>query len=187
MKELYGKWRLDIGKLNALLTEACQPISFKVNDTEYNAIEFTEDKSSVKCYKNLWYSTDGSSINADLTVQVDDHKDSDNILIEYKFPIFIKTSTEADLKELIDADFILSSDRYINNISATVAKGEYLYIAIPEAFIGKIPASFTINGFNGGIELLKQVKLAVNNYVPVTYNLYRTNNKSLGTLNVNIA
>ena len=117
MKELYGKWRLDIGKLNALLTEACQPISFKVNDTAYNAIEFTSDKSAVTCYKNLWYSTDGRRISAELDIQVDDHKDSGQVNIDYKFPIFIATSTEADLKAIDTSNSILSSDRYINNIS----------------------------------------------------------------------
>ena len=187
MKELYGRWRLDIGKLNALLTSACQPISFKVKDTTYNGIEFTDDKSKVTCYKNLWYSTDGTSIDADLEIKVDEHVDSGTVSIDYKFPILIKASTDADLRDFDNADSILTSSRYVSNITANLNKGEYLYVAIPELFIGEIPAIFTINGFNGGIELLKQLKLAVNNYVPVIYNIYRTNNKSLGTLNVNIA
>ena len=187
MKELYGKWRLDIGKLNALLTSACQPISFKVNDTTYNGIEFTDNKNKVTCYKNLWYSIDGTSINTDLEIEVDEHVDKSTVSIDYKFPILIKTSTSSDMKDFANATSILASDRYVNNIPVHVSKDEYLYIAIPEQFIGKTPASFTINGFNGGIELLNQLKLAVNNYIPVIYNIYRSNNKSLGQLNVNIA
>ncbi|MBO3398430.1 hypothetical protein JJB71_12855 [Clostridium perfringens] len=74
---------------------------------------------------------------------------------------------------------IKSKDK-IKNIKVNAKENEYIYYCLPSEFGN---CSFSVNGFYGGFEKIKTIKLSGSKYV---YYVYRTINKGLGITTVEI-
>ena len=185
MKKISGKWKISLPKLKQLISSINQPVNFKLNNKDYTSLELIGGKEQLRCYKNIWTKTDSSNIVA--TIKVADNYTNVQSTAEWDFgyPIFYGASP---LKQ-IDNDSAQALSKLITD-SATfeladvfIPTDNYLYLCIPEEYdTGKL--LININEVFGGISLIETKELAINDYIPKNYNIYRSSQTSLGKLHI---
>lgn len=89
----------------------------------------------------------------------------------------------------VNSSFILGLSKptltgsHISKFTATPSDGQYIYYAFPSRF--KVP-TFTVGGFEGGLELLTAVDFTNASGYTESYKVYRSTNAGLGSTTVNV-
>lgn len=187
MKNISKKWAVDIDKLKVIAKSITQPVNFRIDNKEYVGMSLGPELKGVICHPDLWVKQDNTSIDLRLEVTDPYATVSNELSIDYAYPVYYGTMEES--KELQSPDFLeellLSKPEFEIN-SYNVPDNHYLYICIPKAYdTGKL--LFTINDAFGGIYLYNELEFCINGYVPVDYNIYRSVNTSLGNLHIIVA
>lgn len=182
MKKISGKWAVNPDKLASIFTETIQPISFKISDKNYQAIKIGSN-SELRCYTDIWNRMKNDTVSLNLNVADKYHNAEKTYMVKYNYPVFYGAANQIDevISSNLEKQLVENANFEVMNIS--IPKDKYLWICIPEAYdTGEL--LFTINDAFGGIDFIESKVLEVNGYVPVTYNLYRSTNHSLGDLHI---
>ena len=118
-----------------------------------------------------------------LIVESKDSLHSKTTSVKFRNPRFWGTSTSTEynqeLLESLNQELIEDVNK---RFTVTAKENEYIYFAYPVR-LGE--CSFTVEGFTGGFSLVNTFNYTNKNDITEEYNIYRSNNDSLGRTTVN--
>lgn len=93
--------------------------------------------------------------------------------------------TSSDLTNIPDLQYNSLASSYAGTFTVDALTGQYIYLAIPSVF-GNSP-TFTVGGFSGGFSKISTVNLTNTYGIVISYDIYRSDNVSLGSTTVTVS
>lgn len=149
------------------------------------------DYAETKTYDNYRYTGYNASAKSTFTLEVTDERDAKatkSVYVNVYFGVYYGVS---DKTSGYDSEFVskltksLQSGR-ATNFTVTAGSGQYIFFCAPSGYkFGD--CTFKVGGFEGGFSLVDTI-LFTNAYdVTVSYNIYRSENTSLGSTTVSVS